>query len=102
MESWMFINTIALLATLDSLPLQGSSSRAKQTDASKAAAQLKKAEKAQKVAAQKLLAAEAKEAAAKKTELLGKVKDFKAGKPIAAPTPSPAPYVSTLHRGPSC
>jgi hypothetical protein len=70
---------------LDSLPLHGSNSRAKQTDASKAAAQLKKAEKAQKVA----------EAAAKKTELLSKVKDFKAEKPIAAPTLSPVPYVST-------
>jgi hypothetical protein len=80
---------------LDSLPLHGSSSHAKQTDASKAAAQLKKVEKAQKVAAQKLLAAEAKETAAKKSELLSKVKDFKAGKPIAAPTLSHAPYVLT-------
>jgi hypothetical protein len=85
----MLNNTFAVQATLDCLPLHGSSSRAKRTDASKAAAQLKKAETAQKVAAQKLLAAEAKEAAAKKTELLSKVNDFKVGVTIGVLTTGP-------------
>jgi hypothetical protein len=78
------------------LPLQGSVNRTKRTAAAKAAAELKKADKANKAAANKLLMAEAAASrAAAHAEALKQARAFKKGQPIESAAPSALALLST-------
>jgi hypothetical protein len=84
-----------LRALVDStLPLQGSANRSKQTAAAKAAAELKKADKANKAAANKLLVADSR-AAAHAEALTEQARAFKKEQPIETAAPSALALLST-------